>query len=113
MKILITGGTGTIGSAIAERLKGLDAETIVIMSNDEDGLYHARKRFGGGVYQYVHADVRDLERMHAITEKVDLVFHCAAMKHIPACEENPAEAVKLTSWGLATLYRRASVTDAI
>ncbi|ETT41089.1 polysaccharide biosynthesis protein CapD [Paenibacillus sp. FSL R5-192] len=94
--ILITGGTGTIGRQLVERLLQEDPRVIRIFSRDE------HKQFEMGIdfqehsnkLRFLIGDVRDLQRLGRAMEDVDYVFHCAAMKHVPACEYNPFEAVQ-------------------
>lgn len=103
VRVLITGGTGTIGSAIAARFKALFPKRVIVLSNDEDGLYRARNALSGDFYEYMYADVRDKARMEEAVRNADVVFHCAALKHVPACEENPLDAVKTNIMGTANV----------
>lgn len=93
--ILVTGGTGTIGSALVERLLLAAPRQVRVLSRDEtkqstllEHLNHpANLRLFIG-------DVRDRERLALACRGVDIVFHAAALKHVPFCEYNPFEAVK-------------------
>jgi len=111
LTILITGGTGTIGTAIAERLLNSKAKQVIIVSNDEDGLYHAKNSLKDTRYKFVFADVRDAERLVEITKGVDIVFHCAAMKHIPVCEEYPFDAINTNVYGTRNLIKACKIND--
>lgn len=93
--ILITGGTGSIGSEIARKILQYDPEVVRIFSNDEDGLFNLEQE----LLKYPNArflvgDVRDEERLQMAVEGIDFIFHAAALKHVPLCEYNPFEAVK-------------------
>lgn len=98
-KILITGGTGTVGKKLARRLLDLDAAVVRIYSRDEHKQFAIQEFFS---YQgldmkrmrFFLGDVRDKERLKRSMENIDIVFHLAALKHVPACEYNPSEAVK-------------------
>ena len=93
--ILVTGGTGTIGSAIVERLLDTDAESIRIYSRDEHKQFELRHRLPADErLRFLIGDTRDLHRLRRALDSADLVFHTAAMKHVYSCEYNPFEAVQ-------------------
>jgi len=56
-------------------------------------LYHAKNTLKGDMFKFVFADVRDKERMIEVCKGVDDIFHCAAMKHVPICEQYPLDAI--------------------
>ncbi|MCB0429376.1 MAG: polysaccharide biosynthesis protein [Flavobacteriales bacterium] len=91
-RVLITGGTGSFGNQVANYLAGKNPKGIVIFSRDEKKQYDMRKDFPD--YEYVIGDVRDANRLHTAMKGVDYVFHAAALKQVPSCEEYPEEAVK-------------------
>lgn len=92
--ILVTGGTGSIGSKIVKALKRTDVHAVRVLSNDENGVFNLSNELGAEKLRYFVGDVRDKERMERACENVDIVFHAAALKHVPLCEYNPYEAVK-------------------
>lgn len=97
--ILVTGGTGSIGSQIARALGNSGAKAIRILSNDENGIYTLSNELDNPAYRFLVGDVRERERMFMACENVDIVFHAAAMKHVPLCEYNPYEAMKTNVTG--------------
>ncbi len=111
-KILVTGGTGTVGRAIVEHLLNYDPAVVRVFSRDEskqfamahDLDHHPRLRFLIG-------DVRDAKRIQYAMEGIDIVFHCAGMKHVPACEYNPFEAVKTNVIGTQNLIEAVFKED--
>jgi len=93
-KILITGGTGSLGQALTERLLKFDVDTIRIFSRNEDKQVSMESKFSDDRLRFFLGDVRDLERLKRALEGVDIVFHAAALKHVPKIEYNPFEAIK-------------------
>ncbi len=90
--VLVTGGTGSFGNKVANYLKGMSPKKIIIYSRDEKKQYEMQKHHPD--YQYVIGDVRDKDRLFQACKGVDFIFHAAALKHVPACESYPYEAVK-------------------
>lgn len=93
-RILIIGGTGTIGKSIAKLLLKQEPEVIRILSRDEYKQFELQDELQGNArLSYLIGDVRDYDRVLAAMEDIDYVFHTAAMKHVSFCEYNPFEAV--------------------
>jgi len=94
--ILLTGGTGSFGQAFVRRqLARPEPCTIRIYSRDELKQYEMARSFGNDPrLRFFIGDVRDAQRLHRAMHGVDVVVHAAALKHVPICEFNPAEAVK-------------------
>ena len=93
-KILITGGTGSLGQALTDRLLKNDVETIRIFSRNESKQIEMESKFDDNRLRFFLGDVRDKERLVRAVEDVDYVFHTAALKHVPKIEYNPFEAIK-------------------
>lgn len=94
-KIMVTGGTGSIGSKIVRRVLQYDPEVVRILSRDESKQFDLEQEIGNlENVRFLIGDVRDKDRLNRAFEDIDVVFHAAAMKHVPACEYNPFEAVK-------------------
>ncbi len=107
-KILVTGGTGSIGSEIVRQLLKYEPEVVRIFSRDETKQFflHEELQEHGNV-RYLIGDVRDKDRLSTAMEDVDVVFHAAALKHVPSCEYNPFEAVETNIRGTQNLIRAA------
>jgi FlaA1/EpsC-like NDP-sugar epimerase len=93
--VLVIGGTGTIGQAIIKKVIALNPKVVRIYSRDEykqfmmqDELRHVKN------LRFLIGDVRDKERLDRAMHGIDTVFNLAALKHVPACEYNPFEAVQ-------------------
>jgi UDP-N-acetylglucosamine 4,6-dehydratase len=96
--ILITGGTGSFGSALIEKIvSNYKPKKIVIYSRDELKKFELKKKFNQKKYsvlRYLIGDVRDKDRLMLAMKDIDYVFHAAALKQVPAAEYNPMECVK-------------------
>ena len=94
-KILITGGTGSLGKALTKRLLESKVDTIRICSRNEDKQVKMRSEFNDEErLRFLIGDIRDLPRLNRAFENIDIVFHAAALKHVPIVAYNPFEAVK-------------------
>lgn len=93
-KILITGGTGSLGQALTKRLLKMDVDTIRIFSRNENKQITMESEVKDPRLRFLVGDIRDLPRLQRALEDVDIVFHAAALKHVPVIEYNPFEAVK-------------------
>lgn len=97
--VLITGGTGSLGQAMARFLLEHTDATIRIYSRDEYKQSEMCKQFGEERMRYFLGDVRDLSRLHVACIGVDLAIHAAALKKIEAGEYNIEEFVKTNVYG--------------
>lgn len=106
--VLVTGGTGSIGSEIVRRLLKFHPKAIRIFSNDENGLFNLQQELGHHKeLRFLIGDVRDKDRLRIACQDVDILFHTAALKHVPLCEYNPFEAVKTNVLGTQNLIEAA------
>lgn len=101
--ILITGGAGSIGSALAKKLLAYKPKTIRLLDINETGLFNLKQELKDGKIRLLVGDIRDKDRLNRAVEGVDIVFHAAALKHVPLCESNPFEAVKTNVLGTKNL----------
>jgi len=102
MKVLIIGGTGTLGQALVDELLKHDVESIRIYARNEYKMWQMRQKYGEPVdkLRYFIGDIRDNQRLNMAFEDVDIVFNCAALKHVSLCNENPFEALQTNSVGV-------------
>lgn len=98
-RVLVTGGTGSIGREIVAQLLRHRVEVVRVLSNDENGLFNMQMEFDDERLRYLLGDVRDDKRIRMATREIDLVFHAAALKHIPVGEYNPFELVQTNVMG--------------
>jgi len=93
-KILITGGTGSLGQALTKRLLEYDIDAIRIFSRNESKQIDMDSKFSDKRLRFLLGDIRDFDRLNRALEDIDIVFHAAALKHVPVIEYNPFEAIK-------------------
>jgi UDP-N-acetylglucosamine 4,6-dehydratase/5-epimerase len=106
--VAVTGGTGTIGSAIVQRLLDTDVAQIRVYSRDESKQFDLNRRLGNDDrLRFLIGDTRDFPRLRRALEGVDYIFHTAAMKHVFACEYNPFEAVQTNIIGTQNVIEAA------
>jgi UDP-N-acetylglucosamine 4,6-dehydratase len=103
--ILITGGTGSFGNRVAAHLLKQSPAQIRIFSRDEKKQWEMQQAFPQ--FQYLVGDVREEARLEEAMAGVDLVFHAAALKHVPSCEKFPYEAYKTNVGGSQNACRTA------
>lgn len=105
--VLITGGTGSWGQAMAARLLKLKdgPERIAIYSRGEHRQETMARQFNDDRLRFMIGDIRDEERLKLALRGVDTVFHAAALKIVPTCEYNPFEAVQTNIHGAENLVR--------
>jgi UDP-N-acetylglucosamine 4,6-dehydratase (inverting) len=96
-QILITGGTGSFGNAFVRYIftHYPQVKRVVIFSRDEQKQFEMAQEFSPKKYpiKYVLGDVRNLDSLLKATRNIDILVHSAAMKHVPAAEQNPMECV--------------------
>ncbi|CAE6486946.1 SDR family NAD(P)-dependent oxidoreductase [Candidatus Nitrosotenuis uzonensis] len=98
-KILITGGTGSLGQALTKKILKTDVDTIRIYSRNELKQINMESELKDSRLRFLIGDIRDKERLRRAMEDIDIVIHAAALKHINVAEYNPFEAVKTNVYG--------------
>lgn len=93
--ILITGGTGSIGSTLVKELLAHHSpKQIRIFSRDDSKQFELMQQLPKDApLNFLIGDIRDKDRLERAMENIDVVFHAAAMKHVALCERNPFEAL--------------------
>ena len=103
--VIVTGGGGSIGSEICERVATFGAARLLIIENSEPALYAVTEalaaRETSATIEGRIADIRDRERMLRLMNEFrpDIVFHAAALKHVPILERDWSEGVKTNIFG--------------
>jgi UDP-N-acetylglucosamine 4,6-dehydratase len=108
--LLITGGTGSFGSAVLNRFLHTDNfNEIRIFSRDEKKQDDMRNSFKNPKLRFYIGDVRDFNSVEPATRGVDYIFHAAALKQVPSCEFFPMEAVKTNVEGTQNVIRAGGI----
>lgn len=90
--MLVTGGSGTVGAHLVRKLLEAEAAVVRILGRDETKQFYQRRDLGMRTdVRFLVGDVRDRDRIMRATEGIDVVFHCAALKHVESGEYNPFE----------------------
>tara|TARA_Y100000590_G_scaffold86224_1_gene96607 strand:+ start:18100 stop:19107 length:1008 start_codon:yes stop_codon:yes gene_type:complete len=92
--ILITGGTGSLGQALTKKLLEKNVKSVRIFSRNESKQIEMENEIKDDRIRFFLGDIRDVQRLTKAVEDVDIVFHAAALKHVPKIEYNPFEAIK-------------------
>ena len=97
--ILVTGGTGSFGNAVIDKLLQYNPKRIIVFSRDEKKQFDMGNKYNNEKLRFVIGDVRDKDVISHAMYGVDYVFHAAALKQVPNCEFFPVEAIKTNSLG--------------
>jgi len=97
--LLITGGTGSFGNAIARRFLASDIAEIRILSRDEKKQDDMRKKFSNPKLKFYIGDVKNKDSLEESITGVDFIFHAAALKQVPSCEFFPLQALETNALG--------------
>jgi FlaA1/EpsC-like NDP-sugar epimerase len=116
-RVLVTGAGGSIGSELCRQLYGFAPSELIMLDHDESNLHRLQLDIWGEALldndSIVVADIRDGERIHQIfrDRRPQVVFHAAALKHLPVLERNPCEGVKSNVRGTENLVEAAIAND--
>ncbi len=107
-KILVTGGTGSFGHQIVDRLLKLNPAEIRIFSRDEEKQHRMMYEYRNNPkLRFIIGDVRIKESLKSAMRDVDIVFHAAALKQVPSCEYNVFESVRTNIIGAHNVIESA------
>jgi FlaA1/EpsC-like NDP-sugar epimerase len=115
-RILVTGAGGSIGSELCRQLHQFRPAELIMLDRDESALHAVQLTLHGRALldsdDTVLADIRDPRRIMEVFEhfRPQIVFHAAALKHLPLLERYPAEALKSNIWGTLTVLEAAAAS---
>jgi FlaA1/EpsC-like NDP-sugar epimerase len=116
-RVLVTGAGGSIGSELCAQLSTLAPAELIMLDRDESALHGLQLRLEGkgslSDRNLVVADIRDRERLAEVFDehRPEVVFHAAALKHVPLLEMYPSEGVKTNVYGTLNLLELAAEQD--
>ncbi|MFB9325027.1 polysaccharide biosynthesis protein [Paenibacillus aurantiacus] len=106
-RILVTGGTGSWGEELVQQLLHRSPHEIIVYSRNEHKQFSMKSKLDSSVIKFQLGDVMDAERLQEVCAGVDYVFHLAALKHVPVCEIQPYEALKINVIGTQNVIKAA------
>ncbi len=117
-KILITGGTGSLGKALTKEIfrKHPEVEKLVVFSRDEQKHFQMQEEFPVEKFpnlKFLIGDVRDYESVKSACKDIDYIIHTAAMKHVHLSEMNPEECIKTNILGAQNITKVANRSDRV
>ena len=98
-RILITGATGSWGHELVKQLLDEDPKEIRLFSRNESSQVAMMRQFSDKRLRFIIGDIKERDGLILACQDVDYVFHLAALKHVPVCEEQPLEAMKTNVLG--------------
>lgn len=107
--IFITGGTGSWGNELTAQLLEKNPKQILIYSRSELHQVNMQRKFNNPKIKFLIGDIRDHDRLIECAKGVDYIFHLAALKHVPVCEEQPYEAIKTNIVGTKNIIEAAKL----
>ena len=110
-KVLVTGGSGSIGQKIVKELIQYDVDVVRVLDNNETALFDLEQDLKSSKIRTFVGDIRDLQRLKMAFKDIDIIFHAAAYKHVPLCEYNPMDAVKTNVMGTQNIIDAAIVCE--
>jgi UDP-N-acetylglucosamine 4,6-dehydratase/5-epimerase len=107
-RILVTGASGTVGAGLLREILRAQPAVVRALDSHEHGLFKLQQELGDPEeIRWLLGDIRDPDRMRRALESVDIVFHCAALKHVSIGEYNPFEIVRTNLVGLQNVIQAA------
>ncbi len=113
-RVLVTGAGGSIGSELCRQIAKFGPAELMMLDRDESALHAVELSIYGKAMldtdETVLGDIRDTAFIHDLFEqrRPQVVFHAAALKHLPLLEKAPGEAIKTNVWGTLTLLEAAA-----
>ena len=113
-RILITGAAGTIGKAMVEEIIGLKIEEVIAFDNNETELFFLKekhKKVNRNKLKVKVGDIRDKEKVMSVAKGIDIIFHCAAYKHVIFSEFDSFDYVQVNVVGTQNIIEAAIKND--
>jgi UDP-glucose 4-epimerase len=110
-RLIVTGGTGTFGTAVLRRFLSTEIKEIRVFSRDEKKQEDLRIALANPKIKFFIGDVRNYDSILAAMQDVDYVFHAAALKQVPSCEFFPIEAIRTNDLGAENVMNAAMACE--
>ncbi|MDP8975222.1 MAG: polysaccharide biosynthesis protein, partial [Actinomycetota bacterium] len=113
-RVLVTGAGGSIGSELCRQISRFGPAELIMLDRNENGLHAVQLSIDGKALldsdNLVLGDIRDVDFLRRLFEQrqPEVVFHAAALKHLPLLERAPGEAVKTNVWGTLSVLEAAA-----
>jgi FlaA1/EpsC-like NDP-sugar epimerase len=113
-RVVVTGAGGSIGSELCRQIAKFNPERLVMIDRDESNLHAVQLSIEGRALldsrDLLLIDIRDRVRLRRLMMEIrpDVVFHAAALKHLPLLEAHPVEAMKTNVWGTVSVLKAAA-----
>jgi FlaA1/EpsC-like NDP-sugar epimerase len=110
-KILLTGAAGTIGKELVRQLVSFKPAELRLMDNNESEMFFLMEEYrNNNVYCFL-GDVRDRDKLEALSKDIDIIIHSAAFKHVYITEYNPFDVVQTNIIGVENIIRAATACN--
>ena len=101
--LLITGGAGSIGSALTKKILEYPVKSVRILDINEHSLFKLKRDLNDKRVRYLLGNILNRDRVEMAGSNIDIVIHCAAIKNIEISEFNPIETIETNVEGVVNL----------
>lgn len=109
--VLIIGGTGSWGDGLITELLKEDILKIKVFARNEFQMVMLMRKYNNPKIEIIIGDIRDYNALEIACENVDIVYHLAALKHVPICEQLPDEAIETNIFGTQNVIDASIAND--
>ena len=110
-RILVTGATGSWGHQLIKKLLEQDPKEIRVFSRNESKQVEMMRNFADERLKFVIGDIKERDSLIVACQQIDYLFHLAALKHVPVCEDQPLEALKTNVQGTQNVIDAAIINN--
>lgn len=103
--VLITGGAGSIGSALTKKILEYPVKSIRILDINEHSLFKLKRELNDKRVRYLLGNILNRDRIEMASLNIDIIIHCAAIKNIEISEFNPIETIETNIEGIVNLIK--------